>query len=131
MQISDAAGHYTQKLLHRRASPHTICSLSCSCSWGGLITDLEPLFFVQHASLDTLVSNLSNCFLSCFLLFLTENWRCRHFVATRDVRWPKFAGTGKERNAFPFKKDLSLARSFSFFLFPRTGLSSLSYLSWD
>ena len=46
----------------------------------------------------------------------------------RDVRWPKFVGTGKERNAFPFKKDLSLARSFSFFLFPRTGLSSLS---WD
>ena len=82
MQISGAAGHYTHKLLHRRASPHTICSLSCSCSWGGLITDLEPLFFVQHASLDTLVSNLSNCFLGCFLLFLTENWRCRHFVAT-------------------------------------------------
>ena len=44
------------------------------------------------------------------------------------MRWPKFAGTGKERNAFPFKKDLSLARFFSFFLFPRTGLSSLSYL---
>ena len=72
MQISDAAGHYTQKLLHRRASPPTICSLSCSCSWGGLITDLEPLLLVQHASLDTLVSNLSNCFLGCFLLFLTE-----------------------------------------------------------
>ena len=44
-------------------------------------------------------------------------------------RWSKFAGTGKERNAFPFKKDLSRSRSFSFFLFPRTGLSSLSYLS--
>ena len=52
-------------------------------------------------------------------------------VETRDVRWSKFAGTGKERNAFPFKKDLSRSRSFSFFLFPRTGLSSLSYLSWD
>ena len=50
--------------------------------WGGLITDLEPLFFVQHTSLDTLVSNLSSCFLGCFLLFLTEIWRCRHFVAT-------------------------------------------------
>ena len=52
-------------------------------------------------------------------------------TATRDVRWSKFAGTGKERNAFPFKKDLSRSRFFSFFLFPRTGLSSLSYLSWD
>ena len=52
-------------------------------------------------------------------------------VGTRDVRWSKFVGTGKERNAFPFKKDLSLSRFFSFFLFPRMGLSSLSYLSWD
>ena len=52
-------------------------------------------------------------------------------VDTRDVRWSKFAGTGKERNVFPFKKDLSLSRFFSFFLFPTTGLSSLSYLSWD
>ena len=49
----------------------------------------------------------------------------------RDVRWSKFAGTGKERNAFPFKKDLSRSHFFSLFLFPRTGLSSLSYLSWD
>ena len=54
-----------------------------------------------------------------------------HTLYTRDVRWSKFAGTGKERNAFPFKKDLSRSRFFSFFLFPRTGLSSLSYLSWD
>ena len=52
-------------------------------------------------------------------------------LQTRDVRWSKFVGTGKERNAFPFKKDLSRSRFFSFFLFPRTGLSSLSYLSWD
>ena len=49
----------------------------------------------------------------------------------RDVRWSKSVGTGKERNAFPFKKDLSRSHFFSFFLFPRTGLSSLSYLSWD
>ena len=47
------------------------------------------------------------------------------------MRWSKFVGTGKERNVFPFKKDLSLAHFFSFFLFPRMGLSSLSYLSWD
>ena len=50
---------------------------------------------------------------------------------TRDVRWSKFAGTGKEINAFLFKKDISLSRFFSFFLFLRTGLSFLSYLSWD
>ena len=49
----------------------------------------------------------------------------------RDVRWPKFIGTGTERNAFPFKKDLSLSSFFSFFLFPRTGLSTLSNLSLD
>ena len=49
----------------------------------------------------------------------------------RDVRWPKFVGTGTERNAFPFKKDLSLSSFFSFFLFPRTGLSTLSNLSLD
>ena len=50
---------------------------------------------------------------------------------TRDVRWPKFVGTGTERNAFPFKKDLSLSSFFSFFLFPKTGLSTLSNLSLD
>ena len=38
-------------------------------------------------------------------------------VYTRDVRWSKFAGTGKERNAFPFKKDLSRSRFFRFFFF--------------
>ena len=89
MQISGAAGHYTHKLLHRRASPRPSCSLSCSYSWGGVITDLEPLFFVQHASLDTLVSNLSNCFFGCFLLFLTENLAlsslcCHLWVALRN-----------------------------------------------
>ena len=47
------------------------------------------------------------------------------------MRWSKFVGTGKERNAFLFKKELSLSRVFSFFLFLRTGLSSLSCLSWD
>ena len=47
------------------------------------------------------------------------------------MRWPKFVGTGTERNAFPFKKDLSLSSFFSFFLFPRTGLSTLSNLSLD
>ena len=47
-------------------------------------------------------------------------------VHDRDVRWSKFVGTGKERNTFPFTKDLSLARFFSFFLFIRMGLSSLS-----
>ena len=51
--------------------------------------------------------------------------------APRDVRWPKFVGTGTERNAFPFKKDLSLSSFFSFFLFPKTGLSTLSNLSLD
>ena len=56
---------------------------------------------------------------------------CQPMHQTRDVRWSKFVGTGKERNTFPFKNDLSLARFFSFFLFPRTDLSSLSYLSWD
>ena len=38
-------------------------------------------------------------------------------VGTRDVRWSKFAGTGKERNALPFKKDLSRSRFFRFFSF--------------
>ena len=52
-------------------------------------------------------------------------------TAARDVRWSKFVGTGKERNAFPFKRDLSLSPFFSFFLFLRTGLSYLSYHSWD
>ena len=35
----------------------------------------------------------------------------------RDVHWSKFVGTGKERNAFPFKKDLSLSPFFCFFSF--------------
>ena len=43
----------------------------------------------------------------------------------------KFAGTGKERNAFLFKKDLSRSHFFRFFSFLERGLSSLSYLSWD
>ena len=38
-------------------------------------------------------------------------------VVTRDVRRSKFVGTGKERNAFPFKKDLSLSHFFRFFSF--------------
>ena len=50
---------------------------------------------------------------------------------TRDVHWPKFVGTGTERNAFSFKKDLSLSSVFSFFLFLGTGLSTLSNLSLD
>ena len=54
-----------------------------------------------------------------------------NFCKTRDVRWPKFVGTGTERNAFPFKKDLSLSSFFSFFLFLKTGLSTLSNLSLD
>ena len=33
------------------------------------------------------------------------------------MRWSKFVGTGKERNAFLFKKDLSLSRFFRFFSF--------------
>ena len=52
-------------------------------------------------------------------------------VVVRDVRWPKFIGTGMERNAFPFKKDLSLSSFFTFFLFLGTGLSTLSNLSLD
>ena len=35
---------------------------------------------------------------------------------TRDVRWSKFVGTGKERNTIQFKKDLSLSRFFLFSL---------------
>ena len=34
---------------------------------------------------------------------------------SRDVRWPKFVGKGMERNAFPFKKDLSLSSFFFVF----------------
>ena len=42
----------------------------------------------------------------------------RHIAAcTRDVCWSKFVGTGKERNSFPFKKDLSLSPFFHFFPF--------------
>ena len=40
-----------------------------------------------------------------------------HALCIRDVRWPKFVGMGTERNAFPFKKDLSLSRFFRFFSF--------------
>ena len=40
----------------------------------------------------------------------------KRIVRDRDVRWSKFAGTGKERNSFPFKKDLSLSRFFVFSL---------------
>ena len=32
------------------------------------------------------------------------------------MRWSKFVGTGKERNAFPFKRDLSLSWGFLSFL---------------
>ena len=49
-------------------------------------------------------------------------------LSMRGVHWSKSARIGKERNAFPFKKDLSLSR-FVFFL--GTDLSTLSYLSWD
>ena len=62
------------------------------------------------------------------------DWARRRLCAqasSRDVRWPKFVGTGTERNAFPFKKDLFLSSFFSFFLFPKTGLSTLSNLSLD
>ena len=51
-------------------------------------------------------------------------------MATRDVRWPKFVGTGTERNAFPFKKDLSLSSFFSFFLFPKTGFPLFPIFLW-
>ena len=34
----------------------------------------------------------------------------------RDVQLPEFAGTGMERNTFPFKKDLSLSGFFFSFL---------------
>ena len=34
---------------------------------------------------------------------------------SRDVCWSKFVAAGKERNAFPFKKDLSLSPFFFFF----------------
>ena len=47
------------------------------------------------------------------------------------MRWSKFVGKGTERNAFPFKKDLSLSSFFSFFLFLGTGLSTLSNLCLD
>ena len=40
-----------------------------------------------------------------------------NYNPTRDVHWSKFVGTGKERNAFPFKKDLSLSPFFRFFSF--------------
>ena len=33
------------------------------------------------------------------------------------MRWSKFVGTGKERNLFPLRKDLSLPRFFPFFSF--------------
>ena len=36
-------------------------------------------------------------------------------LSSRDVRWPKFVGMGLERNAFPFKKELSFSSFFSFF----------------
>ena len=36
---------------------------------------------------------------------------------SRYVRWPKFVGMGTERNAFPFKKDLSLSNFYRFFSF--------------
>ena len=42
---------------------------------------------------------------------------CCRTLGTRDVHWSKFVGTGKERNASPFKKDLSLSRFFRFFSF--------------
>ena len=42
-----------------------------------------------------------------------------YYSNTKDVRWSKFARTGKERNAFPFKKDLSLSHFFLFFSFSK------------
>ena len=42
---------------------------------------------------------------------------CASSLQDRDVRWSKFAKTGKERNAFPFKKDLSRSHFFRFFSF--------------
>ena len=33
------------------------------------------------------------------------------------MRWSKFVGIGKERNAFPYKKELSLSPFFLFFSF--------------
>ena len=48
---------------------------------------------------------------------------------TRDVSWRKFVGTGIERNAFPFKKDLSLFSFFFFFSLSWNG-SFYSFLSF-
>ena len=55
------------------------------------------------------VNRDTNLFVVCVL--------CNIVVASRDVRWSKFVGTGKERNVFPFKKDLSLSHFFRFFSF--------------
>ena len=62
--------------------------------------------------------------------FHLASTKASELVPIRDVRWPKFVGTGMKRNAFPFKKDLSLSNFFSFFLFFGKGLSTLSNLLW-
>ena len=48
----------------------------------------------------------------------------------RDVCWPKFVGTGMERNAFPFKKDLSLSSFFRFFFFLERVFPLFPILFW-
>lgn len=48
-------------------------------------------------------------------------------LCIRHVRWSKFVGMGKKRNALPFKRDLFLSPLFFSFL---TGIFPLSYLSW-
>ena len=83
MQISGAAGHYTHKLLHRRASPRTNCSLSCSWSWGGLITVLSP--FNPHSNNlghSGVQSPQFKIWLRFLLLCLTNEPAIPHFAAT-------------------------------------------------
>ena len=96
--------------------------------------------FKHHGLPMDLVTDKDPRFTSAFFRLLTEQWGVRQKMSTsyhpqtdgqtevmnrtledhlraRHVRWPKFVGTGTERNAFPFKKDLSLSNFFRFFSF--------------
>ena len=89
MQISGAAGHYTHKLLHRRASPRTICSLSCSCSLGRINHCFRAPFlctahFLGHSGVQPLqlLPRLFSSLLDCNLAL--SSLCCHLWVALRN-----------------------------------------------
>ena len=86
----------------------------------------QLLYMLLRATIRTLNRKSAN---RCSRAQYVNSEGSTNCMPTRDVRWSKFAGTGKERNAFPFKKDLSRSHFFFVFSLSYNG-SFLSFLSF-